>query len=68
MKWYRKAAEKGFFLAFKSLANCYTNGVGVEKDEVEAAKLEKEAGIAIKEGVRRFVSIPSHNLKIKKGE
>ena len=31
-------AEKGVISAYSSLANCYENGIGVQKDEKEAAK------------------------------
>ncbi len=37
------AAEKGYSEAQFNLAQCYTNGIGVEKDEKEAAKWYKKA-------------------------
>jgi len=36
VKWYRKAAEQNDAEAQFNLGNCYANGDGVAKDEVEA--------------------------------
>lgn len=38
MKWFRKAAEQGHREARYNLYDCYENGIGVEKDEIEAKK------------------------------
>jgi TPR repeat protein len=37
-KWYRQAADQGLGSAQVSLAGCYTRGLGVTNDIVEACK------------------------------
>jgi TPR repeat protein len=36
VKWFRKAAEQGVFIAQLSLGLCYANGEGVPEDDVKA--------------------------------
>ena len=50
IKWYKKAAEKGYAAAENYLALCYAKGKGVEVDKYEAVKWYKKAaehGLAI---------------------
>ena len=44
--WYRLAASSGWTNAITALGDSYSKGVGVEKDEVEAAKLYAAAADA----------------------
>ena len=43
LKWYRKAAERGYFEAQFKLGEMYANGKGVAKDDVEALKWYRKA-------------------------
>ena len=43
LKWYRKAAERGYFEAQFELGEMYANGKGVAKDDVEALKWYRKA-------------------------
>ncbi len=43
VKWYRKAAEKGYAAAQTSLGWCYESGNGVQQDYAEAAKWYRKA-------------------------
>jgi len=43
VKWYRKAAEKGYALGQTNLGVMYVNGQGVEKDYSEAIKWYRKA-------------------------
>lgn len=43
VKWYRKAAEKGFAKAQQKLGDMYKDGRGVAKDAAEAKKWHNEA-------------------------
>ena len=38
VKWYRKAAEQGHNKATRATAVCYWEGIGVEKNDAEAAR------------------------------
>ncbi|UZO16199.1 uncharacterized protein OCT59_007588 [Rhizophagus irregularis] len=40
---YSEAAKRGNIPAISDLANCYKNGIGIEKDEIRAFELFKEA-------------------------
>ena len=46
VSWLKKASDQGFPVAKFILANCYFNGVGVQKDEAQAFKYAKEAAEA----------------------
>jgi hypothetical protein len=46
--WLRKAAEQGEAMALGNLGICYANGVGVEKDQVEAYAYYDLAGSTFK--------------------
>lgn len=48
VKQYSAAAESGNSLALISLADCYTKGKGVEKDNAKAVSLYKRAIVALK--------------------
>ncbi len=43
VKWFSKAADKGYAKAQNNLALCYANGNGVEKDMTQAVTLWKKA-------------------------
>jgi len=43
LKWYRKAAEQNFAQAQFNLGVCYSEGLGVAKDEAEAVKWYRKA-------------------------
>lgn len=45
MLWWRKAGEHGHAQAQNNLGNCYVNGEGVAKDEIEAYAYWYLAGI-----------------------
>jgi TPR repeat protein len=38
VKWYRKAGEQGYADAQFELGRCYSEGLGVAKDNAEAVK------------------------------
>jgi uncharacterized protein len=46
MKWYRKAADRGFAGAMVSIASMYENGLGVERDLAEIRKWYTQAADA----------------------
>ena len=55
--WYRRSAAQGYGPAFVNLSDCYAQGVGVIKDQVEAyayAKLASQVGAA---GPQRLVEM-----------
>lgn len=43
VRWYRKAAERGYAAAQNSLGYCYYNGEGVEKNAAEAVSWYRKA-------------------------
>lgn len=46
--WYRKAAEQDNAVAMTMLALCYREGVGVKKNETEAARWDRKASEALR--------------------
>lgn len=55
--WYRRSAGQGYGPAFVNLSDCYAQGVGVIKDQVEAyayARLASQVGAA---GPQRLVEM-----------
>ena len=66
LKWYRKAAEKGYSDAFTQLGIMYENGKGVAKDLNEAEKWYKKAleDDPFDETVQKYLT----NLQKKKAE
>jgi TPR repeat protein len=55
--WYRRSAGQGYGPAFVNLSDCYAQGAGVTKDQVEAyayARLASQVGAA---GPQRLVEM-----------